>query len=64
MTDLHTNASLLEKIKTSASKPMTYEEIRKQKISYVMGSLKDGSSVTVSKVNEVLSKHDGKKTAA
>jgi hypothetical protein len=64
MTDLHTNASLLEKIKRSASKPMTYEEIRKQKISYVMGSLKDGSSVTVSKINEVLSKHDGKKTAA
>ena len=64
MTDLHTSKNLLDKLKRSASKPMTYEEIRKQKISYVMGSLKDGSSVTVSKVNEVLSRHDGKKTAA
>lgn len=64
MTDLHTSASLLEKLRRSASMPMTYEEIRRQKVSYVMGSLKDGSSVTVSKVNEVLSKHDGKKSAA
>ncbi len=64
MTDLRTRQSLLDKLKNSASKPMTYDEIRKQKISYVMGSLKDSSSVTLAKVKEVLSVHDGKKTAA
>jgi hypothetical protein len=64
MTDLHTNEKLLSKLKASASKTLSAEDILKQRISYVMGTLKDNSSVTRAKVKDVLSMQDGKKSAA
>lgn len=64
MTDLHTNEALLLKLKASASKTLTSDDILKQRISYVMGTLKDDSPVTRAKVKAVLSMQDGKKSAA
>lgn len=64
MTDLHTNEALLSKLKESASKTLTAEDILKQRISYVMGTLKDDSPVTRAKVEAVLSSQVGEKSAA
>lgn len=64
LTDLHTNEALLLKLKASAAKTLTAEDILKQRISYVMGTLKDDSPVTRSKVKAVLSLQTGEKSAA
>jgi hypothetical protein len=64
LTDLHTSEALIAKLKASASKTLTAEDILNQRISYVMGTLKDGSPVTRAKVKEILSMQDGKKSAA
>jgi hypothetical protein len=64
MTDLHTNPKLLDKLRASASKELTADIIRQQRISYVMGTLKDDSSVTRDKVRDVLRLHEGKRSAA
>ena len=64
MIDLHTSASLLSKLSESAAREMTENELRSQRISYVMGTLKEDSSVTREQVKEILARHEGKKTAA
>lgn len=64
MTDLQTNKSLLKKLHEAASQDLTVEELRKQRVSYVMGILKDTSSVTREQVQNVLAHQEGKKSAA
>lgn len=64
MTDLQTNASLLEKLHAAASKDLTAEELRKQRVSYVMGILKDSSTLTRDQVKNMLDHQEGNKTAA
>lgn len=64
MTGLRTSASLLKKLHDSASRELTAEELRKQRVSYVMGILKDSSSVTREQVKIMLDHQEGNKTAA
>jgi hypothetical protein len=64
MTDLHTNEALLLKLKASASKTLTADDILKQRISYVMGTLKADGPATRERVRAVLSFQDGNKNAA
>ncbi len=64
MTGLHTNANLLKKLQASASTDLTAEELRKQRVSYVMGILKDTSTVTREQVKSMLEHQEGSKTAA
>ena len=64
MTSLHTDDALLRKLKAAASRSLSAEELRNQRISFIMGTLKDSSPVTRAKVTEVLAEREGKKTAA
>lgn len=61
MPDLKTNPSLLEAIEKAASSTPTAAEVYKQRVSFIMGSLGDSSSVTRAKVTEVLAAQEGKK---
>lgn len=57
---IHTDASLLERIRKASSKKMSASEVNAQRISYIFGSVKkDG--ITRTRIQEVLENQEGKK---
>ena len=60
MTDLKTDHALLERLKAAASASLTAEELREQRVSFIIGSLGKDSSITRERVKEVLAEHEGK----
>lgn len=63
MTDLHTNEKLLEKLRESRNRQLTEDELYKQRVSFIMGSLSDNSTVTRAQVTKVLADFEGRKSA-
>jgi len=63
MTDLKTNKELLEALRRSTTRVPTAEELEKQRVSFVMGSLGRKSTATRSQVQEMLDRQEGKKRA-
>jgi hypothetical protein len=63
MTELKTKESLLEALRKSATRVPTAEELEKQRISFVMGSLGRKSTASRAQVQEMLDKQEGKKRA-
>lgn len=63
MTELKTSKSLLEALRKSTTRVPTAEELEKQRVSFVMGSLGRKSTATRSQVQEMLAKQEGKKRA-
>jgi hypothetical protein len=61
MAELKTNESLLRALRRAASGSLTTEEVQRQRVSFIMGSLKDTSYMTRSRVKDILEKHDGRK---
>jgi hypothetical protein len=61
MTDLKTNESLLSALRAATTRTPTAEELNKQRVSFIIGTLKESSGVTRSKVQEVLDKQEGKR---
>lgn len=59
MADLRTKPALLEALQRAATKSLTHEEVREQRVSFVMASLKEGSGVTRAQVNRELANRDG-----
>jgi hypothetical protein len=43
---------------------LTADELRKQRVSFILGTLKDDSAVTRAQINSVLAEQEGKKSAA
>jgi hypothetical protein len=64
MNHLHTDGNLLKKLREAAGKPMSSDEIHKQRVSYVMGMLSANSAITRECVEQHLLEREGKKTAA
>lgn len=62
MTDLQTNEALLKALRDPRSKTPTPEEMQKQRVSFIMGSLSNDSSVTRARVGEILAAQEGRKT--
>jgi len=60
---LKTDEALLKALRAAAVHKMTAAEIREQKISFILGSLKSESGVTREKVIEALAKQHGEKAA-
>lgn len=60
MTNLKTKPSTIEALKRAASQPLTSEEVERQRVSFIMGTLKENSPVTRAKVEEVLARHSGR----
>lgn len=63
MTNLQTDQGLINRLKVAAARELTAEEVNKQRISYILGTLKDESTVTRSKIRDVLAEHEGKSAA-
>jgi hypothetical protein len=61
MTDLKTSESLLSALRRAATRTPSAEEIEQQRVSFIMGSLSERSSVTRARVQEVLAQQEGKK---
>ncbi len=64
MTELRTDQALINRLTNAAAGELTSEEVNKQRISYILGTLKDESTVTRAKIRDVLADHEGKKSAA
>ncbi|MFO1185934.1 MAG: hypothetical protein U1E56_14290 [Bauldia sp.] len=60
MTDLKTKESLLTALRAAAERPPTGDELRKQRVSFILGSLKESSGVTRAKVEEVIAAQEGR----
>ncbi|MBA4777328.1 hypothetical protein ACQZ46_00825 [Agrobacterium salinitolerans] len=63
MTDLKTNESLLKSLRAAADRKLTAEELYKQRVSFIMGSLSDSSTVTRAQVTKALADIEGRKSA-
>ncbi|PDS68068.1 hypothetical protein CO651_31320 [Rhizobium phaseoli] len=63
MTDLKTDEALLKNLRTAASRKLTAEELYKQRVSFIMGSLSDSSTVTRAQVTKALADIEGRKSA-
>jgi hypothetical protein len=61
MTELKTKESLLSALRAATTRAPTADEINRQRVSFIIGTLKETSGVTRSKVQEVLDKQEGKK---
>lgn len=59
VTDLKTDPALLQKIETLKEWKPSAEELRKQRISFIIGSLGKSSSVTREKIEDVLNMQVG-----
>lgn len=60
---LRTDESLLKALREAAISKMTAAELREQRISFILGTLKEDSGVTREKVEQVLAKQHGEKAA-
>lgn len=63
MEQLKTRESLLSALRQASVRTPTAEELQKQRISFIMGSLNSESSVTRAQVEEVLAEHEGRKAS-
>jgi hypothetical protein len=63
MNELKTKESLLSALRAATTRALTAEELAKQRVSFIIGTLKEGSGVTRSKVQEVLENQEGKRCA-
>ncbi len=59
MTSLTTSDEVLKKISAAAKKSLTEQEIREQRISFVLSSVDDESSITKDQVEKVLQHFEG-----
>ena len=59
MNDLQTDPKLLDRLRQAAHVKLTVQQLRLQKISFIMGSLGDNSTITRERVERELSKFEG-----
>lgn len=64
MTGLRTNEALLKALQESSSRKPSFEQLEKQRLSFVMGALDDDNEMTREEVQDVLERQEGRKIAA
>ena len=57
--ELKTNATLLAALGNASSKKQTADEIRAQRVSFILGSMDEKSGVTKSRIQKVLEEQQG-----
>lgn len=60
MTELKSKPSLLEALQKASRRDLTADEVRQQRISFIMGSVRS-DDITRAKVQDVLDKQEGRK---
>lgn len=63
MSGIKTDAKLLKTLKSAANRKLTEDELYKQRISFIMGSLSDSSTLTRAQVTKALADFEGRKSA-
>lgn len=63
MMDLRTKDSLLKALRLASSRMPTPDELHKQRVSFIVGTLKENSGVTRERVEQVLAEHEGRKAS-
>jgi len=61
ITNLSTDKELLKKLEESARKPLSEEELRKQRVSFIMGSVGKDSGITRAMIEDILRSQEGRK---
>jgi hypothetical protein len=59
LTELKTNSALLEALGKASSKKQTADEVKEQRVSFILGSIDEKSGVTRSRIQEVLAEQQG-----
>ncbi len=60
--DIRTDARLIERLKKSGQY-VTSEQLRRQRVSYIMGSLPKDSTITRGQIEKILDENEGKAAA-
>ena len=60
MPEIKTDPALIDALNEAAQKPITADEIRKQRVSFILGSLKNDSTITQEQVESVLNRLEGR----
>jgi hypothetical protein len=63
MIQLKTRESLLSALRQASVRTPTAEELQRQRVSFIMGSLNAESAVTRAQVEEMLAEHEGRKAS-
>lgn len=63
LNEIRTDADLLRRLKEAARRPVTAEELQRQRVSFVFGNMDEKSSMTRGDVERVLDRADGKVAA-
>ena len=63
MADLSTNEALLRALKKASATTPTPEELRRQRVSFILGIVKADSGITRARVEDVLAEQEGKKAS-
>ena len=61
MTELKTSESLLGALRKASKRMPSADELKKQRVSFIMGSLSQNSGVTRARVEELLATHEGER---
>ncbi|UGY00124.1 hypothetical protein [Bradyrhizobium quebecense] len=61
MPELKTDPELLAALKRALALPQTPEEVKQQRLSFIMGSLKSTNEITRAEVQEILAQQEGRK---
>lgn len=62
--DIKTDADLLRRLRAAAGKSLSQEELRAQRLSFILGNLPKDSTVTRDEVERMLDQIDGEKADA
>jgi hypothetical protein len=63
MSDLKTDPVLIRRLEEAATATMSHDQLREQRISFIIGNLREDSPITREKVKRVLAEQEGEKSA-
>lgn len=58
--EMKTNPALLDRLYQAAKRPLTSEQLRQQRVSYVYGNMRDESTMSRGEVEAVLDRAEGR----
>lgn len=61
--EIKSDPALLAKLKAAAGRPLTADEVRAQRVSFIMGNMSEKSAITRERVESVLGHFEGTKAA-
>jgi hypothetical protein len=61
MTELRTNEALLKALENSSSRSPSFDQMEKQRLSFVMGALPEDNDMTREQVQDVLDQQEGRR---